>query len=133
MNLVLQDIEDAYMGFKEIDRKRELITRIIRSVIVLIEGAKINWKWEEIVIEVSLCSYGTFYLLGGKKGNVNVHFSKNDLMWDNYANSVPSEAIPALYSVLPDIINSAEMKVPEAGIAKTFKFFIQHGKKISKS
>jgi hypothetical protein len=120
----LFDIEILTQGAEEIDRKRRVITRIcgiITNLVLSFMSEQKTWKlWSSEIttkfgmISIAKKAFGGQMSLGGYP----VYWSGNDC-------GIPAREIPALYKMLPEIINRVDEEMPKAGIKEHFEFLVQ--------
>ena len=123
------NIELFIQGAEKIDRQRKIITRVIISVLAQINKklAKNAEARKSAIFEMPINEVITlqFKYMSGSYGFGVQFFYNNDYVawWSNYGDSIPSWAVPIVFSKLAEIVEKADAKLPAAEIKKAFQFF----------
>ena len=128
------DIEAFNAGSKEIERKRELIRRIVMWLIRQIGNTSRGtfgkkWKKGTTIARVELTAgeyfsvVADFKPIGTETQAVLPYLGKNRL---EDLSSISHRLVPVLYQKLPELIEAADSFVPDAGIWEKFNFFCEN-------
>lgn len=133
------EIEKFIRGCEEIDRRRVVITRVMRMIESLL-GKEVYARDilpGGIVLNISITEEITLELKVGEKNSsysrkiiACFYLSKETprerkLIWDNYGKSIPLRYVSAVYESLGKIVKRVDENVPGAGIKECFNFFIK--------
>ncbi len=134
MEMVKVDIEKYLEGSEEIERRRKVIPRILKSVIEMAQKHSAQFKEGQEIVRVSLKPYGDFVITvgdesysieGSAPGKINhrlnalVSFSEWTLT-PHWLDPLPLDATLLLYAKLNEIVTAIDAAVPGAGIVALF-------------
>ena len=136
-----QDIERFIAGSDEVNRRRQVITRVITTLVKRLHSKCYDndkYQWNDEIVSISLpfsAELGElrvkpiFKLLWGSPRTgekVRVQVEPPNFSWRaSKGDGVPAWFVPQFYEILPQIIENADKAVPEAKIRECFDFFIQ--------
>ena len=132
MNKDQIDCERFIRGADEINRKRQIITRVITTVESKLNLSSLkkdrHFKYKQIVLEIPLNKFG-FILVCNKSTICGEFVDQNgdrQFRWfgtTNRADGIPAYAVPTIHNHLSKIVEKTDETFPNAGIRAHFDFF----------
>jgi hypothetical protein len=118
--------EQIVAGYDEINRKRRVITRILSSLIAIIQDSGKVWSKEEIICRVDLPS-SDFLQLKAERGRRSDGFRViADMAWQwlpELGESLPYAMVQPVYDYLPNIIQAVDEAVGSDRVKNYCSFF----------
>ena len=120
------DIDRYISGCEEIDRKRNVVSRVIGTLRSLVEAIELTWNpgeelaWVEMgqmgLLRLCVCSHQSSRIMVDMK-------YRGDWERVSVGVDVATEIVVAVYAYLPELIDKADFHLPKAGIKEHFKKF----------
>jgi len=125
------DCERFVRGADEINRKRQVITRVISTLESMLNSFSFkgcSWKFQQVILAIPLDNL-TFSWVHTKKYLGGEFTDQNGIRqfhwWGtvNRADGIPAHVVPTVYDHLSMIVEKTDEAFPSVGILAHFDFF----------
>lgn len=126
LNIV--SVESFIKGSDEINRKRDVIVKVIGIIQKLIRNkTSREWSYGDYIVSVSMSNSIKFGIRAMEKCGADLKMRAIAVEFSGrrwWEHGIPYDAVPMIYDRLPDIIEATIKAVPETGLADYFLFFM---------